>query len=245
MPPPQRAVRPRNPMDARPTMHGGDANDGERRMSNISSSHPTIHLPDENAQGRPTALIPYCPVVGHGSPPCLRRPRRLTPEGNFAIITTVSENVRKRSKRPSQRGEARALWMRLRHPTPEGPFGPTAGFSDAAVRLAILGRTYLELAVSMDNSAARKHIQSGMLGLRDVQRNPLYMRHWRGFRNAYESYLETAKDFPILQAVSFARAGSPHREVVGGGWGEEESETTAQRMQTQEYGICKGVKVCY
>ena len=112
-------------------------------IENATSFHPVLPLP-ENDEHPMTALLPYQPMEGQGNVPCLRRPRRLTPEENFRLMSSVNENVRKRAECVSQRNEARALWMRLRFPTPDDPFDPTEGFSDDAIRLATLGYTFLE-----------------------------------------------------------------------------------------------------
>ena len=78
-----------------------------------------------------------------------------------------------------------ALWARLRYPAPDGPFGPTADFSDDAIRSATLGSTYLEVAEIMGNSAARHHLHSEMMRMRRVYRNPLYAHRWQDYRDAY------------------------------------------------------------
>ena len=57
-----------------------------------------------------------------------------------------------------RRGDAGALWMRLRFPVHDDTFGTTGWFSGDAIRLPTSGYTYLELAGVMGNSADRKHI---------------------------------------------------------------------------------------
>ena len=192
MPPPERTVRPRNRAN-------GDPNLGRREtplpIENATSFHPVLPLPEHDAQPT-TALSPYQPVGGTGNAPCLRRPRRLTPGENFRLMSSVNENVRKRAERTSQRNEARALWMRLRFPTPEDPFGPTEGFSDDAIRLATLGCTFLELSEEIGNSSARHQLHAEMMRLRSVYRIFFcYMHHWAEYRDAYESYVNQIREF--------------------------------------------------
>ena len=127
-------------------MPGTERNAEEVRTTNAASSHPTIQLPFDTNVVQSTALIPYTPVGGTNDTPCLHRPRRLTPDENFAIMSTVNQNVRRRAGCESQRAEARAIWRRLRYPTPDGPFGTTEGFGDDAIRSETLGYAYLELA---------------------------------------------------------------------------------------------------
>ena len=111
-------------------------------------------------------------------------------------MTRVSENVRIRAECVTKRGESRSLWMRLRYPAPEDPFGPTEGFSEDAVRLAILGCTYLELAEIMGNSVARQHLHRELLRERVSRASPHFMNHRQGYRDAYESYQRHLRDFP-------------------------------------------------
>ena len=59
-----------------------------------------------------------------------------------------------------------ALRMRLRLPTPDGPFDPTEGFIDDAIHLSTLGCTYLEIAEVMGKSAERQHLHSVTMRLR-------------------------------------------------------------------------------
>ena len=84
--------------------------------------------------------------------------------------------------------------MRLRFPTPEGPFGPTDGFRDDAIRLSTLGFTFLELAEEIGNSAARQHSHSEMIRLRTLYRDFRYMHHWQEYRDAYEAYVHQIRD---------------------------------------------------
>ena len=190
MPPPERIVQPRNENEdpqllrREPLIPAGNA----------TSFHPVLPLP-ENDEQPTTVLLPYQPVEGNGNAPCLRRPRRLTPEENFRLMASVNENVRRRAECASQRNEARALWMRLRFPTPDDPFDPTEGFSDDAIRLAILGYTFLELAEEVGNSAARQHLHAEMMRLRSVNRNFRYMHHWAEYRDAYASYVNQIREF--------------------------------------------------
>ena len=141
----------------------------------------------DNMQPR-EVLLPYTQTGDDGVVTCRRRPRQLTPEGNFTIMTRVSGNVRVRAECVAQREEARSLWMRTRYPTPEDPFDPTEGFIEDAIRLATLGCTYLELAEIMGNPAARQHIHRELLRERVRRNDPTFMNHWNEYRAAYADY---------------------------------------------------------
>ena len=119
----------------------------------------------------------------------------MTPEENFRLMSAVNENVRRRAECISQRNEARALWMRLRFPTPEDTFDHTEGFIAEAVMLSTLGFTFLDLAEEIGNSAARQHLHAEMMRLRTVYRNYRYMHHWAEYRDAYESYVDQIREF--------------------------------------------------
>ena len=110
-------------------------------------------------------------------------------------MTRVSENARKRAECVAQREEARSLWMRLRYPTPDDPFGPTDGFIGDAIRLATSGRTYLELAEVMGNSAARQHLRREMIRQRGMRKGPFFMSRWQEYRDAYSDYQRLLRDF--------------------------------------------------
>ena len=118
-------------------------------------THHAIPTPEPNDGPQSTALLPYTQIGEGGTAMCRRRPMVLTPGENFQIKSQVSENVRRRAECTAQR-EARSLWMRLRYQTHEDPFDPTDGFIDDAVRLATLGRTYLEISEIMGNSLGIK-----------------------------------------------------------------------------------------
>lgn len=193
---PVRTTRPRNANDGRPATHGADRsalpnvvdlrpiipgterNAEEVRTTNTSSFHATIPLRDATNRVQSTALIPYTTACGAIETHSLLRPLRLTPEGNCEITSTVNQNARMRSECGSRMEESRAFWMRLRYHTPDGPFGPTEGFIDDAIRLGTLCFTYLEIAGLAGGSAARQHLESEMLRLRNVHRIPRYMRRW-------------------------------------------------------------------
>ena len=158
-------------------------------------AHPVLRIPHgENVQER-EALLQYAQKGADGVTTIRRRPRQLTPGTNFTIATRVSENVRKRADCVAQREEARSLWMRLRYPTQDDPFGPTDGFSEDDIRLATLGRTYLELAEGMGNSAARQQIRREMLRQRGIRNGPFFTSHWREYREAYSNYQRLLRDF--------------------------------------------------
>ena len=163
-------------------------------INNSTVFHPVLPLPGDNAPPS-TALLPYKPVDGAENAPCLRRHRRLTPGENSRLVATVNENVRRRAERVSRRNEARALWMRLRFPTPGDPFGPIEDFSDDAIRLATLGFTFFELAEEIGDSAARHHLHAEMMRLRTLYRDFRYMHHWKEYRDAYETYVNQMRDF--------------------------------------------------
>ena len=162
---------------------------------NERAIRPVIPIPGPNTVSRSAALIPYTHVGEDGSTTCRRRPRNLTPAGNFEIMTHLSENVRKRSECATQRGEAMAVRMRLRYHTPEGPSGPTEGFSGNAIRPAKIGRTYIELAEIMGNSDARQHLRREMIPQRAARNNPHFMHHWEEYRDAYAFYQHHLRDF--------------------------------------------------
>ena len=164
MPPPARMVRPKS-VNAKPIIPG-NVTTGRCTINNNGSFHPPIPLPGNNPRLQSTALIPYNPVVGDSDAPCRRRPRILTPAENFAIMSTASGNVRRRAECAIRREEARAFWMRLRHPTPDDPFGPTAGFSHDDLRLETLGYTYLEISEIPGNSTSRHHLNAEIIRLR-------------------------------------------------------------------------------
>ena len=144
MMPPWRSTPPNLPRQNQPISHPGEitpretGGDGPFPLS-------VIHQPRENAHTQSTALITYTAVGGNPDTPCRSRPRLLADEENFRAMSTVSGNVRKRAERAIQREEERAIWTRLRYPTPGDPVGPRTGFGDDAVRLATLGSTHLEL----------------------------------------------------------------------------------------------------
>ena len=107
----------------------------------------------------------------------------------------MSGNARKRADCVAQREEARSLWMRLRYPTPEDPFGPKEVFSEDAARLATLGCTYIELADVMGNSAARQHLHLEMIRERRIRNTPHFANRWQAFRESYENYQRILRDF--------------------------------------------------
>ena len=176
-------------------------NVGQGSAAQVTSIRPKIPL-HYSSRPQSTAPIPYRPDGRGESNECLGRPRKLTHGGNFATKSTVSQNSIRRSECESQRGENRALRMRLRYPPPEDPLGPTEVCSGDAVRLETLGCTYLESAEVMANSAAWNHIHSEMMRLRRVYRNPRYMHHWEEYRDAYKNYIGAARDPPPLKTVS-------------------------------------------
>lgn len=88
-------------------------------------THPLLRMPDTEGGNREREVLPpYTQIGADGATTCRRRPRQLTTEANFAIMTRVSENVRKRAECATQREEARSLRMGLRYPTPDDPFDP-------------------------------------------------------------------------------------------------------------------------
>ena len=106
------------------------------------------------------------------------RPRTLTPEENFAIMSTAGEHVRRRAERESPREEAMGVPDAFTRPTPGDPFGHTEGFADDGVRLSTSGSEYIELSDVVGNSAARKHLRAEMMRIRTANRNPRHMRRW-------------------------------------------------------------------
>ena len=135
-------------------------------------------------------------------------------------MSTVCGNVRRRVEFAIERGEARSQRARLRRPAPDGPFGPTTGFSPDAIRLATLEYTYLEQAEVVGDVAGRRHIRAETIRLRRDPSNQRYMRR-RGDtgRGTVHTRRRCAiPSRPVLNSDAFA--GSPPRCVVGwkGGW---------------------------
>ena len=187
------------PIAPQPPAHGVipvDRSQSINARGNDRIVRPVLRIPEqEGGRQEREVLLPYTQTGGDGVTTCRRRPRQMTPEENFTIMTRVSENVRMRAECVEQREEARSLWTRLRYPTPGDPFGPTEGFSEDAIRLAPLGCTYLELAEVMGNSASRQHIHREFLRQRGIRNNPRPMGHWQEYRDAYADYQRLLLDF--------------------------------------------------
>ena len=134
-----------NVIDVRPIIPRTERGAGEVGATNTTSSRHRIPLPDAANRAQATALFDYTHAGGGNENPRLRRPRGLTPSENCAIASTVNQNVRMRSGCESQRGEARALRMRLWYHTPDFPFVRSERFGDGPIRLKTLGFAYLSL----------------------------------------------------------------------------------------------------
>ena len=154
---------------------------------------PSVQLPDGQSQS--SAMIPYFHHGGNAASSRRRRHRNLNQEGNFALVSTASANVRRRAECRWQREEARAIWMRLRHPAPDGPFDPTGRFPVGYIRIETIRYTHIEIAVVLGLSAACRRLRTEMPHISAATRNQCYMHRWSEYQTAYEQYANTVRDY--------------------------------------------------
>ena len=77
-----------------------------------------------------------------------------------------------------ERLEARKLWHRLPDPTPDDPFGPEEGVTEAVIRTAKWGKEFLDLADMEGNGVAMATLMKEVYQKRRRLRISTYMRHF-------------------------------------------------------------------